>query len=92
MHRENWLDGSGVYRRDHILGIEQDVELTKTKSPVPHIEEIRALRGYDGETYVNLNDLSVMMRILARRPRFCSISVMGFIKTIITELQGGDNE
>lgn len=89
MTRNNWLDGSGVYRHDHILGIEQDVELTKTKTLVPQIEEIRALRGFDGETYVNLNDLSAMMRQLSRKPRFTSISVMGFIKTVINELQGG---
>lgn len=92
MNNRHDLDGAGLYSRDRILGIEHDVPITKTKTPVPHIEEIRALRGHDGETYINLNDLSVMMRQLSRRPRFCSISVMGFIKTVINELQGGDNE
>lgn len=90
MPRENWLDGSGVYRRDHILGIELDVEHSTRQPRVPQIEEIRAIIGYDGETYVNVNDLGIMMRILSFRPRFASMSVFGFIKTVIRELQGGE--
>ena len=88
MTRDTGLDGAGIYSRDHILGIEHDTPKSSTKTLVPQIEEIRALRGADGETYVNLNDLSVMMGILARRPRFCSMSVWGFIKQVIYELQG----
>jgi hypothetical protein len=88
MNNRHDLDGAGIYSRDHILGIEHDVDFTTTKPRVPQIEEIRALRGFDGETYINLNDLSVMMRLLSHRPRFCSASVFGFIKTIIHELRG----
>lgn len=51
---------------------------------VPQIEEIRLIRGFDGEDYVNINDLYTMMKIIAYR-LFPSLSVLLFIKAVIYE-------
>jgi len=81
--RNNILDGSGIYRQDAILGPFEEGWDGKNVV-IPHIEEIRAIKGADGEDYINLNDLSVMMHM--EKFRFASISVFLFVKTIIEEL------
>jgi len=81
----NILDGGGVYKRDHILGIELDpTRINVDEFVVPQIEEIRLIRGADGEDYVNVNDLYTMMKIMACK-LFPSLSVMLFIKAVIHE-------
>lgn len=79
------LDGGGIYKRDHILGIELDPTRIKVDEvDVPQIEEIRLIRGVDGEDYVNVNDLYTMMKILAYQ-LFPSLSVLLFVKAVIHE-------
>ena len=59
-------------------------ELSEHDIHVPQIEEIRLIRGADGEDYVNVNDLYTMMKIMACK-LFPSLSVMLFIKAVIHE-------
>lgn len=51
---------------------------------VPRIEDIRLIRGFDGEDYVNINDLYTIMKIIAYR-LFPSLSVILFVKAVIHE-------
>ena len=55
-------DGSGIYRQDAILGPFHEDKDGKEVF-VPQIEEIRAIRGADGETYYNARDLTIAMRM-----------------------------
>lgn len=63
----------------------------KNKTRVPQIEEIRALIGPDGEAYINLDDLSAMMRQLGGKTKYLTMSTQVFIKEVIFNL-GGDHE
>lgn len=82
-------DGSGLYSQDHILGPFDEDKNVALKHRVPQIEEIRMLRGADGEDYVNLRDLEKMMWKAKYVPHFTSLSVCMFIKFIIKHLKGG---
>ena len=92
----DYLDGSGVYRHDAILGKEMDTKHT-TKTRAPQIEEVRAIIGEDGETYINAKDALLAMKKTAYLT-FPTLSVFNFIRcfmiTLITTsyVQGGDNE
>lgn len=82
------LDGSGVYNREHILGLEVDpTRICVDDVDVPQIEEIRLIRGADGEDYVNVNDLHSMMRYLVFK-LFPSLSSVLLVKRVINELKG----
>lgn len=83
------LDGSGIYRQDAILGpFDEDKDVGTVIAP--QIEEVRAVR-YDGETYVNVNDLEIAMLMVAFRT-FPTLSMLNFIKTMMANLQGGDHD
>ena len=79
------LDGGGVYRREHILGLVDKFIKQSRVVNVPQIEEIRAIRGADGEDYINLNDLAVMMEMV--QYLFPSLSTFLFVKAIINDLK-----
>lgn len=81
----DYTDGSGIYKRDSVLG-PFDEPTPKKKVIVPQIEEIKAIRGADGEDYININDLGVMMDMMKFEPGFASLSVFLFVKTIIKQL------
>ena len=82
------LDGGGIYRQDHILGIERDVPLRQREPLAPQIEEVRAIRYTDGETYVNVNDLAKGMKKIAFNTNCTSMSVLRFINVVNQHLQG----
>jgi hypothetical protein len=82
-------DGSGLYSQDHILGPFNEDKDVVLKRRVPQIEEIRMLRGADGEDYVNVKDLEKMMWRSKYIPYFTSLSVCMFIKFILKHLKGG---
>lgn len=86
------LDGAGLYNREYIkdIGEEHYESETETKSHAPQIEEVRAIRGYDGETYVNVKDLEIAMLMVAFRT-FPTLSILKFINTMNHNLQGGDH-
>jgi hypothetical protein len=80
-------DGSGIYKRDSVLGpFDEPTPKTAKEVIVPQIEEIRAIRGADGEDYINLKDLTMMMNQERFRPMFMSLSVYSFTKHIIKQL------
>ena len=87
MTRLDLLDGSGIYKRDAILGpFNEDRDVP---TPVaPQIEEVRAIRGFDGEIYVNVNDLAIGMKKVAFKTNCMSASVIRFIEIINQHLQG----
>lgn len=79
------LDGSGVYRQDAILG-PFDEDMDSKEVFVPQIEEIRAVRGEDGETYINAKDMIIAMNQVAMTMPLPTLSVLRFIKIIVIEL------
>lgn len=79
------LDGSGVYRQDAILGPLREDRDSKEVF-VPQIEEIRAVRGEDGETYINAKDMIIAMNQVAMTMPLPTLSVLRFIKIIVIEL------
>jgi len=87
----NNLDGAGIYRQDAILGPFPETE-PKDKPLAPQIEEVRAIRGADGETYVNVNDLADGMKKIAFNSSCTSLSVLRFISIVNQHLQGGGHE
>lgn len=82
------LDGSGLYNREYLLDIGEEHFKSEMKTFAPQIEEVRAIRGFDGETYVNVNDLAIAMRMVAFNT-FPTLSVLNFINNMNYSLQGG---
>ncbi len=81
----NIMDGSGVYCQDAILGPFNEDRDSKEVF-VPQIEEIRAIRGYDGEDYINIKDLGIMMNQVAMNMPLPTLSVLRFIRIVAIEL------
>ena len=81
----NVIDGGGIYRQDAILGPFNEDKVSKDIF-VPQIEEIRAIRGVDGETYYNAKDLTIAMTQVAFDMPLPTISVLEFIKRFTFEL------
>ncbi len=79
------LDGSGVYRQDAILGPFNEDRDSKEVF-VPQIEEIRAVRGEDGETYINAKDMIIAMNQVAMTMPLPTLSVLRFIRIVVIEL------
>lgn len=77
------LNGSGVYRKDDI---EEHFDPTITKTFVPHIEEIRAIRGEDDETYINIKDMTIAMKQVAMSMSTPTLSTLAFIRRFSIEL------
>ena len=78
-------DGGGIYRQDAILGPFDKGKVSR-KVFVPHIEEIRAILGEDGETYYNAKDLAIAMKQIAFSMPLPTLSVFEFIKQLTFEL------
>jgi len=76
------LNGSGVYRKDDI---EERFDST-IEAFVPHIEEIRAICGEDGETYINAKDMIIAMNQVAMGMSVPTLSVLAFIRRFSIEL------
>ena len=82
----NIVDGGGVYRQDAILGPFDEDRGELEEVVVPQIEEIRAIRGEDGEIYYNAKDLVIAMNQVAMNMPLPTLSVLRFIRMIIIEL------
>ena len=67
------------------------IKKTKTKPRAYQIDEVRAIRGFDGETYVNVNDLAMAMKMVSYRT-FPTLSVMNFINNMNYNLQGDKDD
>ena len=79
-------DGSGIYRQDAILGIEVDKDKTPAEIYAPHIEELRMIRGEDGEDYINVHDMTTAMKVVAMSMPLPTLSVLAFIKIFALEI------
>ncbi len=53
---------------------------------VPQIEEIRMIRGADGEDYINVSDMNIAMKQMAFNMPVPTLSVLSFIKRFTIEL------
>lgn len=53
---------------------------------VPQIEEIRMIRGEDGEDYINLSDMTKAMEVVAMDMPTPTLSVLAFIRRFTIEL------
>ena len=74
-----------LYDAEYVLGIEDEVPESTTKTFVPRIEDIRVIVGNDGEEYINCKDLAVVMRKTAME-NFPTLSVYNFVKAVFIEL------
>jgi len=54
--------------------------------------EIRAIRWTDGDTYVNADDLSKVLKTVALRTNCATLSALRLVEIIKQHLQGGANE
>jgi len=72
-------DGSGIYRREAILGL-VDEPVPNKELFTPQIEEIRMIRGADGEDYINVKDMTMAMKQVAFKMPLPTLSVLAFIK------------
>ena len=77
------LNGSGIYRRENILNINDPVSELHADVPRIKIKEIRAIH-HQGEVYINAKDVSLMMRRCSLK--FNSASVMNFVRRFIVNL------
>lgn len=85
MYNDNNLNGSGIYSQDAIIGPFPESD-NISKVLVHQIDEIRAIRGEDGETYYNAKDLTVAMKQVAFSMTIPTLSVLSFIRRMTIEL------
>jgi hypothetical protein len=65
---------------------EPPMDYTNGSALVPQIEEIRMIRGTDGEDYINVSDMTKAMKVVAMNMPTPTLSVLAFIRKLTIEL------